>query len=225
MSKYTITIKNLIDNNFKFNLDNYPIFNEDYRPTLNKKILNHYYMNEIGFETAELFNFYLNTTMNEIMPYYNELYKAQTQILDNLFDNINITEIFNKNLTEDNVQKLTNISNANSSSNSNTSNNTKDLFQNTPQGKITMGELEEQNWATSVEFNNTNSNSQISDNSNSNNTSDLNNNKKADENYTKTIKGSQGKYNIDILNDIKAKLLNIDMMIINDLQDLFFGLM
>ena len=42
------------------------------------------------------------------------------------------------------------------------------------------------------------------------------------ENYTRHIQGNNGnKYRIDILNDIKSKLMNIDLMIINDLNDLF----
>jgi hypothetical protein len=67
MAKYTITIKSLIDNNFDFQMNSYPIFDENYRDTLNNNILNHYYENEIGFETASLFRFYLNQTLNEIM--------------------------------------------------------------------------------------------------------------------------------------------------------------
>ena len=49
MAKYTITIKNLIDNNFDFQMTNYPIFDENYRETLNNNILYHYYENEILF--------------------------------------------------------------------------------------------------------------------------------------------------------------------------------
>ena len=40
MAKYTTTIKTLIDNNFHFALDDYPIFEENYRTVLNQKILN-----------------------------------------------------------------------------------------------------------------------------------------------------------------------------------------
>ena len=69
MAKYTITIKTLIDNNFDFKMISYPIFDENYRNTLNQNILYHYYENEIGFETASLFRFYLNQKLNEIMPY------------------------------------------------------------------------------------------------------------------------------------------------------------
>ena len=94
MAKYTITIKSLIDNNFDFKMNNYPIFDENYRNTLNNNILYHYYENEIGFETASLFRFYLNQKLNEIMPYYNELYKVQKKIIDEnlLLNNVNLTE-------------------------------------------------------------------------------------------------------------------------------------
>ena len=47
MAKYTITIKTLIDNNFDFKMNSYPIFDENYRNTLNQNILYHYYENEI----------------------------------------------------------------------------------------------------------------------------------------------------------------------------------
>ena len=83
MSKYTITIKNLIDNDFDFGLNEYPIWSEDYRKVLNQKILHHYYENEIGFETANLFKFYLNNKMNEIMPFYNKMYNAEQKVLEN----------------------------------------------------------------------------------------------------------------------------------------------
>lgn len=56
--------------------ENYPIYNENYRNVLNKKILKHYYFREIGFETYAMWKFKLNAKMNEIMPYYNELYRA-----------------------------------------------------------------------------------------------------------------------------------------------------
>ena len=126
MAKYTITIKSLIDNNFDFKMNNYPIFDENYRETLNNNILYHYYENEIGFETASLFRFYLNQKLNEIMPYYNELYKVQKKIIDEnlLLNNVNLTE------------RLTGSNTTNTSSTSQSSNNGKNLFQDTPQGNI-----------------------------------------------------------------------------------------
>lgn len=80
MAKYTVTIYELMQSGWDFNLKNYPIWSEQYRQTLNKKILDHYMFREIGFETPQMFNFYINRTLNEIMPYYNQLY--ETTILD-----------------------------------------------------------------------------------------------------------------------------------------------
>ena len=198
MSKYTITIKNLIDNKFDFQLNEYPIFDENYRNTLNQNILYHYYENEIGFETAGLFRFYLKQKLNEIMPYYNELYKAQKSILNNLFNNVDITETLNRDTS------------SNTTSNSNSENNGKSLYLDTPQGNEYKGTMEDTSYATK-ERNNKNS---INDTSNMQGT--------GIENYIKTIKGNNGnKYNIDVLNDIKNKLMNIDLLIINELNDLF----
>lgn len=55
----------------------YPIFDEAYKGVLEKKILRHYYTREIGQETFGLFQLFLSDKMNEIMPYYNQLYESE----------------------------------------------------------------------------------------------------------------------------------------------------
>ena len=212
MAKYTITIKSLIDNNFDFKMTSYPIFDETYRNTLNQNILYHYYENEIGFETAPLFRFYLNQKLNEIMPYYNTLYKAQQKLLNenNLFNNVNLTETFNRK------NDTTTNSTSNSNSKNNGVSNNKNIFQDTPQGKITQTDIDNQTWATNVTFDKNETNNNIQD------TTSSNGNANNIENYIKNIIGNNGnKYNIEILNEIKNNLMNIDLMIINDLNELF----
>lgn len=54
----------------------FPIFDEEYRSVLCKKILKHYYTREIGMETVGLWKLRLDTKMNEIMPYFNQLYES-----------------------------------------------------------------------------------------------------------------------------------------------------
>lgn len=58
-----------------FNFD-YPIFDELYRLPLEIKILRHYYTREISEETVGLWQLRLEDKMNEIMPYYNQLYDS-----------------------------------------------------------------------------------------------------------------------------------------------------
>ena len=55
----------------------YPIFDEDYKKPLETKIMRHFYMREIGLETVGQFKFFLEMKMNEIMPYYNQLYESE----------------------------------------------------------------------------------------------------------------------------------------------------
>lgn len=194
MSKYTISIKNLIKNNFDFGLNDYPIFDENYRETLNNNILYYYFEDEIGLETPELFKIYLNRTMNRIMPYYNNLYLAQKELLEKgLYNNINFTETSNRKV------------NTNSSSNT----KGKGLYQDTPQGKISMTEFEDQNYATNLTLsNNTDSTNGISN-----------------DDYIRTIIGNNGnRYPVELLAEVRKNLKNIDDEIISELSDLFMGI-
>lgn len=201
MAKYTITIKTLIDNDFDFGLQDYPIFNESYREILNNNILNYYYENEIGFETPALFKRYLNNQMALIMGKYNPIYKAQEQLLENLLDNVNLKERYTRS-----TNNLTN-----STSNSNSKN--KNLFQDTPQGRLDFTELENQQWATNYSM----ANSNIDDVSESTG--------EGQEIFERTITGNNGnKYSIEVFKELKNNFVNVDMLVIEDLQELFMGL-
>ena len=200
MSKYTTTIKVLLDNNFDFELTDYPIFDEAYRATLNKNILDYYYMSEIGFETPALFRHFLKTTLNVIMPKYNAIYNAQLTLLQNSLGNVDLTETLEREVENE------------ASSNSSSSGNNKNLFQDTPQGQLASTDIEDQKWATNLTLN---QNSVSDETSSDGNTT---------ENYTKTILGSNGKkYNIEIYNKMVENFKSIDQMIINELADLFMG--
>ena len=213
MAHYTITIQTLINNGFDFKLNNYPIFDENYRETLNNKILNHYFDAEIGFETAPLFRHYLLAKLNEIMPLYNIMYEKQKDILENIFGNVNLTETF-----EGENSNNSNVSN-NSQSNSTGNSNMKNLFQDTPQGELDTTSINNQKWATNLTLNENNTNGNIIDNSTSVGNSNGTNN------YIKKIIGNNGgKYNIELLKEVQNSILNIDIMIINELQDLFMGI-
>lgn len=67
-------------------------FDESYRPILCKKILKHYYTREIGAETVGLWLLWLNTRLEEIMPYYNQLYRSEL-LQFNPMQNINLTRV------------------------------------------------------------------------------------------------------------------------------------
>lgn len=207
MAKYTVTIKTLMDNKFDFGLKNYPIFDESYRETLNNNILMHYYENEIGFETAGLFKIYLNQKMFEIMPYYNELYKVQKRILEtDSLANVNLTETFTRDTS-------TNTS-SNSASTSTGISKSKNVEQATPQGKLKYEDVDNFSYASNLTMDKNDTSNSVKDSASGKSS--------GNENYIKTIIGNNGnKYNIDILEQLKNNLMNIDLMIINDLNELF----
>lgn len=68
---------------FSFPLD---IFDESYKNVLYSKILKHYYTREIGFETVGLWKLKLETKLQEIMPFYNQLYKSELLKFNPLYD-------------------------------------------------------------------------------------------------------------------------------------------
>lgn len=207
MAKYTVTIKTLMDNKFDFGLKSYPIFDESYRETLNNNILMHYYENEIGFETAGLFKVYLNQKMFEIMPYYNELYKVQKKILENdVISNVNLTETFKRDTSTNTSSKSASTSSGISKS--------KNVEQATPQGSLKEENIDNYSYASNITMDKNDTSNSVNDSATGESS--------GNENYIKTIIGNNGnKYNIDILEQLKNNLMNIDLMIINELNELF----
>ena len=207
MAKYTVTIKTLMDNKFDFGLKNYPIFDEAYRETLNNNILMHYYENEIGFETAGLLKVYLNQKMFEIMPYYNELYKVQKKILLNdITNNVNLTETFKRDTSTNTSSKSASTSSGISKS--------KNVEQATPQGSLKEENIDNYSYASNITMDKNDTSNSVNDSATGESS--------GNENYIKTIIGNNGsKYNVDILEQLKNNLMNIDLMIINELNELF----
>ena len=136
--------------------ENFPIFDENYRVALESKILNHFYLREIGAETPELFLYYLNRELNEQAPYFNELYRSLTFEFNPLYTvnkTINHTgsgthaNTRTDNLSETNSNNTTSNTNNHSESESSASSSgtasgtsstgSKSGFSDTPQGAIT----------------------------------------------------------------------------------------
>lgn len=108
LDKFEEVINGSVEKIFDFD---YPIFMESYRKVLEKKILTHYYTREIGYETVGRWKLALRSKMQEIMPYYNELYKNSAKFGSvNIFDDrgytVSNTKTFS-GLEKDNVRDNT----------------------------------------------------------------------------------------------------------------------
>ena len=271
-------IESVIESSRKkiFDFD-FPIYDENYRSVLETKILKRYYTREIGFETVALWKFWLNKRLNEIMPYYNQLYKSTLLEFNPFYDaDYTTTSNANKKFDEansrtstatgnnlrtdalktettgtetntrtDNLHTATN--NIEESTNGNTS---RDLYSDTPQGALTGVEAE--NYLTNArkvteDGNNhttssgtvTNTGTQAVDSENSQETNytgtqknDTTNNanENGKRNYTDTSdylehvagKRNGSSYSV-MLQEYRDTFINIDVMIINELSDLFMN--
>ncbi|MBO7691056.1 MAG: hypothetical protein J6T10_00300 [Methanobrevibacter sp.] len=81
---------------------NYPIFDNDYKPVLESKILMHYYTREISEETYSLWKLRLRAKLNEIMPYYNQLYNSELIKFNPLWDTDLLTD---RDIKQDNTHE------------------------------------------------------------------------------------------------------------------------
>jgi hypothetical protein len=230
MSKYTTELRWVIENGYDLQLNEYPIFDENYRQKLNQKIINHYYFREIGFETVGLFRFYLKQTMNEIMPYYNQLYESALLEIDPL-NTINFTETLTRtkigNDTKNFNEDTTVNSNGDSNSNSTKNTNFKDVESDTPQGMLSIGNIEGELYASyariSKNEDTTNSTAHQETTDTQKRKNDEKINREDNENYTRTEKGNRESQS-ELLMKYRETFLNIDMQVINELNDLFMGL-
>lgn len=84
----------------------FPIFDEAYRGVLCRKILKHYFTREICEETVGLWKLRLDTRLNEVMPYYNKLYKSELLEFNPLYD-VDITRSGNRDNTASNKEDYT----------------------------------------------------------------------------------------------------------------------
>ena len=268
-------IKNCLPKVFDFN---FPIFDESYRSVLETKILRHYYTREIGLETVGLWKLKLNTKLNEIMPFYNQLYKSELIEFNPLYDveltrerkiqgtgtkgtengesrkgesHANTSQRSTNDVTENGTDKGTVNGTADGTQNQNTSGNGTNMYSDTPQGAIT--DLQAGKYLTNATVdsatntfagashdsttqtseNNRNNETQTDGSSDGSNDSDYNSSMDGysnttlsnTEDYLEHVIGSNGGESFSKrLNDFRTTFINIDMMVINDLEELFFGL-
>lgn len=236
----------------------FPIFDENYRNVLETKILKHYYTREIGLETYGLWKLKLDTKLNEIMPFYNQLYKSALLEFNPLYE-VDYSKTGNRDSsgtrdnTENNSESYdesvdTNESHDESTTNSNDSTLTKgttttttNYFSDTPQGAISN--VIDGTYLTNATYN-------VSGNTGSDNTSNSgsvdyegssksknekdgsrkgsktsNSNLTDTESYLESVRGKlSSKSYSALLMEYRETFINIDMMLIEELSDLFFGL-
>lgn len=217
MAKYTIELRrvcelytrNEVEKWFKsYNIEDYltpeqinvinqtGLWNKD---KLAKKIVSHYFMREIGFETPALFKLYAENMMNELMEEKLPLIYSSAIQYDPLV-NVDFTETFERTQNNEQKQKLSSStenktnetgqnsssgstdssSESNSESSSNSNSSGLSINNDTPEGRIIKEDILNGNYASEVTANE--SESEITDETNQTTT-----------NSTQTVNSSNSK--------------------------------
>lgn len=244
----------------------YPIFDENYRSVLETKILKHYYTREIGEETVGLWKLRLDTKLNEIMVYYNQLYESTLLDFDPFIDtnytanhsgsnngSKNDTGSATSNTTDNNsVTKggqtdTTGSATTNSTSNGSTSNSDDNwnYYSDTPQGDING--LVDNSYLTNATHTTADGSGTSTDTTNATTnttgktiTSDTETGQKTTaktdsntlnsvfsntDSYIDHVTGKRGGDSYSkMIQDFRQTFVNIDVMIIDELKDLFINL-
>lgn len=256
-----------------FNFD-FPIYDEAYRSVLETKILKHFYTREIGAESVGLWQLWLDTRLNEIMPYYNKLYESALIEFNPLYD----VDLYTKkdgtykgnradsgsksdsysNESEKSGSGSSSSSGSDSRSSSGSSHEGRSealvdtswkYYSDTPQGGVdgldtmtylTNATKETDNRTVQGESTVTNSNNESGENSvtgsttnhenlensgRSSGTTSNNSNFNNTEDYLEHVAGKRGGVSYSkMLKEYRDTFLNIDLMIIHELDDLFLNL-
>lgn len=215
MSKYTTQIrwiveqtlndagKPLVEDSWPFayktlGLDDYPLFDEAYRETLNNKIIRHYYTREIGAETVGRFRMFVRDAMHLIMPYYNQLYESErlAKGMEPLGDrNLKHTE-----------HAWGNASNTGENT-SQSSANQQNVYQDTPQSEMIPTQIKNLQYATNVTID--------EDSANASGTSS------SSGEYDNMVERSESGYSrpqSELLQLYRDTFLNIDNSIVHDVE-------
>lgn len=228
-----------------FNFD-FPIFDETYRIPLEKKILRHFYTREIGFETVGLWKLKLQDKLCMIMPYYNKLYESELLTFNPFYD----YDLKREHQRVDNGNQSNSGSSERISSNRKTSSDSRQgedstttqnsgtnwsMFSDTPQGGIngvddnTYLSNAKKDTADNAGIDNKQYSETIQGTDNNEGTENVSTQNEGTihniEDYAEHVIGKSGGISYSkMLKEFRDTFLNIDKMIIDDLEDLFFGL-
>lgn len=204
MSKYTLELYQIV-NSVDFTLFDfdYNLYDNELKSVFEKKFIAHFYFYEIGLTPIARFKKALQIKLNDIYPYFKQLYQTELRCND-------IDFMLNKDLKEQYTRELTGNSSVNQSSTSTSNDTSLNINNDTPQNKI--DDLDQ--FMTSASKNTDNSTM------NSSGTNSAENN--STETYSLVSQGNIGvTSSAELLEKWRSVLINIDQMIFEECNDLF----
>lgn len=268
MSKFTLTVKEIceryygeadtdytqlnevvekgIEGVFDFEL---PIFDEEYTTVIEAKILRHFLFREICVPNVMQWKMYLRQKLEEVLPYYNQLYKSETLKFNPLYDmDLHTEKGVNKSEDDRRDGSETNRKNENTTDNSTTTgiangssqnmgaNSESHTVSDTPQNRVSNvrdGFMSAADFTDGTEnMMSTNKSDTKYDrngarmvDTNQEKTKQEQKNKNTVESYVQHVYGKVGGYSQSkALMEYRQTMLNIDAMLMGELEVCFFQL-
>lgn len=206
MSKYTMTIKDIVDD-YSFTIDenakndidskldrarqylfdfDYPVIDDTTKKRIEIAIMKHYYLREIAFESVGIFKIKLNDRLNLIMSRYNALYEKQ---------DLSLSPYINSYLKEN--------GDSNGSNNILNNNENWQTTSDTPRGILT--ELKEGKYSSMAVY---------TENKDDNTNSNYNK-------YNRNVESLNGMTPAEAFRNYFDNIISIDEELVNEFSDLF----
>ena len=193
LAQYTIELRKIVSSKDIFKSIDYELYNNDLKPIFEDKFIKRFYFREIGVETVGRFLINLEQTLNEIMPYYKQLYDTTLLKYDVLNNSEVVEEITREIIKAD--KRLTVGTNTSTGTSFDTPITSTNSYRSKP-SFINEGV----------------------DNIDTKNQSEGN----ATENFTRKFKNNQSNVSKqDLIIKQRELIVNIDKMILDDLEVLF----
>ena len=207
----TIKMIDIVRSNYDLFDFSYNLYDNSLKQYFEEKFKQHFFLYEIGFETVGLFKQQLQATLNDIYPYYKQLYETEIRCK-------NIDFMLNKDLKETFIKETigegTSTVNSSQTSTSNSNSNDLSTSHDTPQNRV--DDLDKFMSAAQK----SSSNSENTNSANGNTTS-TGINKSTD----KTELISQGNIGVtssaQLLEGWRSIIINIDQLMFDELKSLF----
>ncbi len=221
-----ITILKIIDGARPLIFDNDLIFGETAElESLENKIISHYYMREIGFETYQLWRLKLNETLRLELPYYNQLLNTVKIEYNPLIDHdFWISEDGGKEISRNGNNTINETVGRSRKDTGNTLNK----YADTPQGSLrgligTAGEGDNETYLTTANSINTSNN--IDENTKTDRNDRFENGEKENKKRNAHKSGMTGNIPPSKLIELyRNNIVNIEKEIVYKLEPLFFGI-
>ena len=188
---------------------NYPLTTNINKDDFEIKILKHFILRRIGFETIQAFKLMLDDKLNTIMPKYNIMF-------DNYYHNLNLYSKTDTEVEDYEASGSNSGTNSNNTTNSSTNSSTSDnRMSDTPQNAI--ADVRSGTYVSEYSYNvdsGTNSDTSVSSGTNTN---------QSEDEYTRTRHNTTNIYGKDIL-EITQNIENVYELIFSDLDELFYQL-